>query len=319
MPPPLPPASNELTMRVNMLETQRVAALDAAFENLNAELMARLRESQAFVVRRGSLQEQLQRCNSDWHERVELLEARMRQHQSDTEIRMKEVVRNIEMRSEEEAEQLRAQIEASRAASSRSRDEVQRRLQEDIDMLGSQLQATRRTCGRLDEARQNQDNDVERLEIALQAQVKEAQAKEAQTRQVEDLIRDLARQLEGVKSRDLLDLTPMEVTISQSTNELEELQRKVAAAEASRNQLSSDFDHMKKAIDQRTKEGESLRESIQKTKRESLGLKAQIEDTNQQRRLSSPRASNVTQVFVEKEVIIEEEDSVSSASSSSSQ
>lgn len=116
-PPPLPPMSSEVIVRLSSLEAQRVSTDDVEYERLIEQLRVKLRDVQAWVAQQEGLQEQIERCNMEWRERVQALEARSLQRQLEAEARLKQATCDAEERGHKECEKLRAEVQAAKKCS----------------------------------------------------------------------------------------------------------------------------------------------------------------------------------------------------------
>merc|ERR1711871_1388157 len=90
-------------------------------------------------------------------------------------------------------------MEASRAAARSSCDEVKRRVQEEIDLLVGRTQRARQAQWSFGDEGENQENDVKRLQLALQDESAKARQLAGDRQRCEELVRDLMRQLQEVR------------------------------------------------------------------------------------------------------------------------
>merc|ERR1712050_671509 len=110
------------------------------YDRLIQQMMAKIRDMQAWVSHQYSLQEQLQLCNAEWKLRIEALESRSRDQEASVESQIREAVRSVEERARLESESLLAEIQATRDSMFRSRDERQWAMQEEVGNLTETLQ-----------------------------------------------------------------------------------------------------------------------------------------------------------------------------------
>jgi hypothetical protein len=225
------------------------------------ELREELHRAQTTAANCKSMEVQLEQCNDAWKEKFLALEARFKAEQLDATLRIEEAARKAELKSQEEIRRLQVELEAVEYKSARSSEDLNSQRRADMERLQREVHFAKESESSTCEEERKRAVEVSRLQSELDLQQEETLRFTEQLQKFKQRASDLEEELAREKA-EARRYQLEQANARTREAETEDLNVRLKQVTEERDQLESDFAHLKNANNQRQEECKQLKASV---------------------------------------------------------